>query len=245
MPRIWRVAIVEQHTLVRRGLMSLLSASPGVRLAASVAEPGALAAALAEAAPAEPAGPAPRLDVVVLGLPARSDETHDTVVEEACGLARVLIVADFTDGRPVAAALRAGAHGCVGRMSAEDELLGAVDTVARGGIHVDPVLADHLHAELRQPWAAAPPTLARREIETLRWLAAGLTHRQIARRMALTEATVSTYVKRIRNKLGVGNKADLTRKAFELGLLPGPEAQRPASGTTDPSPHDVRKTAAA
>jgi ATP/maltotriose-dependent transcriptional regulator MalT len=50
--------------------------------------------------------------------------------------------------------------------------------------------------------------------------AAGLTHRQIARRMMLTEATVSTYVKRIRNKLGVGNKADLTRKAFELGLFP-------------------------
>ncbi|MEK8143043.1 LuxR C-terminal-related transcriptional regulator [Streptomyces sp. M10(2022)] len=41
----------------------------------------------------------------------------------------------------------------------------------------------------------------------------------MARRMDLTEATVSTYVKRIRNKLNVGNKADLTRKAIELGLL--------------------------
>ncbi|MFI0895572.1 LuxR C-terminal-related transcriptional regulator [Streptomyces sp. NPDC020983] len=242
MPRILRVAIVEQHTLVRRGLMSLLSASPRIRVATSVAGPGDLAGALAAATPAEPAGAAPQLDVVVLGLSARSDEAHDTVVEEARGLGRVLVVADFTDGRPVAAALRAGAHGCVGRMSAEDELLGAVDTVARGGIHVDPALAGHLHAELRQPWAADPPALARREIETLRWLAAGLTHRQIARRMALTEATVSTYVKRIRNKLGVGNKAELTRKAFELGLLPGPEEQRPAA---DPSPGGVRKPAAA
>ncbi|CAG6394674.1 response regulator transcription factor [Streptomyces cocklensis] len=242
MPRIWRVAIVEQHALVRRGLTSLLSTSPRTRLAASVAEPGELAVALAEAAPAEPLGPAPHLDVIVLGRAARSDGTHDKVVEEVCGLGRVLVVADFADGRPVAAVLRAGAHGCVSRLSEEEDLLGAVETVARGGIHVDPALAGHFHAELRQPRAAAPPELARREVETLRWLAAGLTHRQIARRMELTEATVSTYVKRIRNKLGVGNKADLTRKAFELGVLPDPEEQRSTAG---PRPRGVRDPAAA
>lgn len=61
--------------------------------------------------------------------------------------------------------------------------------------------------------------LAPRESEALGWLAVGLTHRQIAGHMGLTEATVSTYVKRIRSKLNVGNKADLTRAAIELGLL--------------------------
>jgi DNA-binding NarL/FixJ family response regulator len=243
MPRIWHVAIVEQHALVRRGLTSLLSASPRTRLAASVAEPGELADALAKSGPAEPAGPEPCLDVVVLGLSARSDGTRKEVVEEVRGLGRVLVVADFTDGGPVAAALRAGAHGCVSRLSDEGELLSAVETVARGGIHVDPVLAGHFHAELRRPrTAAAPPELARREVETLRWLAAGLTHRQIARRMALTEATVSTYVKRIRSKLGVGNKADLTRKAFELGVLRDPEEEQPTAG---PHPRPVRDPAAA
>jgi DNA-binding NarL/FixJ family response regulator len=229
MPRIWRVAVIEQHNLVRRGLVSLLSASPRTRLAAAVAEPGALGAALVDvtSASTEPVAAAPHPDVIVLGLSAQGDEEQRKAVEEVRGLGRVLVVADFADGRPVAAALRAGAHGCVSRAAEEDELLGALDTVARGGIHVDPVLAGQLHAELRQPRPAAPPALARREVETLRWLAAGLTHRQIARRMALTEATVSTYVKRIRNKLGVGNKADLTRKAFELGLLHGTEGQQP------------------
>jgi DNA-binding NarL/FixJ family response regulator len=143
----------------------------------------------------------------------------------------------------VTAALRAGAHGCVSRQADETELLTAVATVADGGVHVSPELAERLHRELRQPQAGAPPALARREIETLRWLAAGLTHRQIARRMALTEATVSTYVKRIRNKLGVGNKADLTRKAFELGLFPEDD-RPPSSDGEDAAGHRVTSPAA-
>jgi DNA-binding CsgD family transcriptional regulator len=56
------------------------------------------------------------------------------------------------------------------------------------------------------------PVLAPRELETATLLAQGLTHRQISRRMGLTEATVSTYVKRLRAKLNVGNKAELTKK---------------------------------
>lgn len=91
--------------------------------------------------------------------------------------------------------------------------------MAAGGVYVDAVLASRLHTELRRPSAQPTSPLARRELETLRWIAAGLTHGQIARRMDLTEATVSTYVKRIRSKLNVGNKADLTRKAIQLGLL--------------------------
>ncbi|MBY8889480.1 LuxR C-terminal-related transcriptional regulator, partial [Streptomyces sp. PTM05] len=54
----------------------------------------------------------------------------------------------------------------------------------------------------------------------------GLTHSQVARRMSLAETTVNTYVKRIRSKLNLGNKADLTRKAVQLGLLDETDAAR-------------------
>ncbi|RSM62104.1 hypothetical protein DMB66_22730 [Actinoplanes sp. ATCC 53533] len=56
-----------------------------------------------------------------------------------------------------------------------------------------------------------------REIETLRWIASGFTHAQIATRMGLSTTTVDTYAKRIRAKLNVSNKAELTRVAIELG----------------------------
>ncbi|GAA3885515.1 hypothetical protein GCM10022243_57930 [Saccharothrix violaceirubra] len=61
--------------------------------------------------------------------------------------------------------------------------------------------------------------LSRREVETVRHIGQGLTHRQIARRMGLTEATVSTYVKRIRGKLNVTNKAELVLRAMAFGYL--------------------------
>jgi DNA-binding NarL/FixJ family response regulator len=230
MPDTARIAVIEHHSLLRRGLESLLPGLPAARLVAVLAEPEELYAA----------GPA---DVVLLGPAPEAEGTLEEVVGELAALGRVLVVAEFALSGSVTAALRAGAHGCVSRQADETELLTAVATVADGGVHVSPELAERLHRELRQPQAGAPPALARREIETLRWLAAGLTHRQIARRMALTEATVSTYVKRIRNKLGVGNKADLTRKAFELGLFPEDD-RPPSSDGEDAAGHRVTSPAA-
>jgi DNA-binding CsgD family transcriptional regulator len=65
----------------------------------------------------------------------------------------------------------------------------------------------------------AADTLSPREQEALHHIARGLTHAQAARRMGISQTTVDTYIKRIRFKLGPGNKADLTRRAVELGYL--------------------------
>lgn len=207
MPPISQIAIVEHHGLVRRGLESLLVGSPLLSLVAVVAEPPQLDSANLP------------VDVVVFGPSRWAEQSLEEAVGELAAFARVLVIVDSDDRHLVTVALRAGAYGCVTRQADDDELLRAIDTVACGGVHIAAGLAPRLREELRQGFISPPPTLARREVETLRWIAAGLTHGQIARRMALTEATVSTYVKRIRNKLNVGNKADLTRKAIELGLL--------------------------
>ena len=131
----------------------------------------------------------------------------------------VLLIKEF-EARQLSGAIRAGAFGCVGGEVDEEELLLAVRTVERGGIHVSPSLSELLRTELRA--SAARPAramLGPRETEALSWLAAGLTHREIASRMGLTEASVNTYVKRVRNKVNARNKAELTRLAIELGLL--------------------------
>lgn len=206
MPHTSQIAVVEYYDLVRRGLENLLSSSPPLRVVAVVAEPREL----------DPAGPPP--DVIVFGPSPKGEKSLSQLIGELTPRGRVLVMSEFADWQLVAGALRVGAYGCVTRRADDDELLRAVGTVALGGLHVAPGLAARLHTEL-QLAVSPPPVLARREAETLGLLAAGLTHGQIARRMNLTEATVSTYVKRIRNKLNVGNKADLTRKAIELGLL--------------------------
>ncbi len=71
--------------------------------------------------------------------------------------------------------------------------------------------------------------LAPREMETLVLIVRGFTQAQAAVRMGVSATTVDTYMRRIRNKLGAGNKADLTRRALELGLIKPLRARPEAS----------------
>ncbi|AEW94682.1 MULTISPECIES: response regulator transcription factor [Streptomycetaceae] len=217
------IAIIEAQSLVRHGLERVLSADPRHVVVSAVTDRG------------EFQGAGERPDVILYGPPRDCAEEPRESVAELAGHGKVLVMHDFPGSFSVLDTIRAGALGCVTKEISVRELLVAVRTVGAGGYHVSPELAPRLHAELNRPARPEPRVLARRELETLRWLADGLTHGQIARRMGLTEATVSTYVKRIRSKLDVGNKADLTRTAIELGLLRCGERRTavpaPVSGT--------------
>jgi DNA-binding NarL/FixJ family response regulator len=116
-------------------------------------------------------------------------------------------------------AVQGGVHALISREPDTAELLHAVRTARRGGLYVAPELLRAVVDAARPRAGNRPHELTRREIEALRYLAEGYTHRQISRRMGLTETTVSTYVKRIRHKLHAGNKAELTRRAMELGYV--------------------------
>ena len=98
--------------------------------------------------------------------------------------------------------------------------VGEVDLLDRCGADADVVVLDLLRpADAAALSAAGPGHLAPREVETLRWMVRGFTQAQIAARMGLSEATVNTYAKRIRAKLNASNKAELIRRAIELGHL--------------------------
>ncbi|MEV0279356.1 response regulator transcription factor [Streptomyces sp. NPDC050610] len=221
--------IIEHRNLVRHGLERVLSQSPRLDVIAALER---VQDFTFDASGRDGSG-AP--DVILFGPPScDGGPDPEPLAKTVTGLAArgpVLVVSEFSGPYRLLDAIRAGALGCVTGEVDDAELLRAVETVVGGGFHLSPTLAPRLHAELRQPSAAEPRSLARRELETLRLLAEGLTHSQIGRRMGLTEATVSTYVKRIRTKLNVGNKADLTRTAIELGLLREPWAQ---TGTAVP-----------
>ncbi|MEV0699390.1 response regulator transcription factor [Saccharopolyspora sp. NPDC050389] len=131
---------------------------------------------------------------------------------------RVLVVLPEQAAAQVPELLRAGALGFIGDGCDDQEFYDALGVVARGAVYV----ASGSRAALIGGGAPAEPAqqvLTRREQEVLRWIADGYTHSQAARRMGLSGATVDTYVKRIRAKLEVRNKAELTRKAIELGVV--------------------------
>ena len=227
MNAVSRIAIVGHSDLVRNGLEHILAACPEFEVFVGGANGARIADAVSAAAGPGRAEP-DDLPVILLGP--RPGQDGDGVGTEASISAlsefgRVLLIGDFLEANQLTGAIRAGAFGCVCGDVDEEELLLAIRTVVRGGMHISPSLSPLLHSELRAPGNPQPAMLAPRETETLGWLAVGLTHREIAGRMGLTEATVSTYVKRIRSKLNARNKVELTRVAIELGLL---DLERPA-----------------
>jgi DNA-binding NarL/FixJ family response regulator len=199
---VFRVAVIAGQPVSRAGLEKLASDDPGMTVAAAVASVAELGG-----------GP---YDVVVLDLPGLDTAALETIAEVATA-GPSLVSAAWEGGPSLLGAMRAGARGCIGRFTEQQDVRDAVHVVARGGVYVCPRLTERFQLELASRGDDEAGGLTPREIETLRFIASGFTHAQIAVRMGLTTATVDTYAKRIRAKLNAGNKAELTRVAIELG----------------------------
>jgi DNA-binding NarL/FixJ family response regulator len=203
-----QVAIVDDHPLARRGMASILDEAGDITITRSTASPVEL---LASAQPEEVA------DVVLLDLYHGDDEPCLPIVAELRTVMKVLVVSASARPADVLGAIRAGANGYVTKLADPSMLVSAVRTVAAGGFALSSQLADILQAELVGARSDEPvPTspLSPREEQALTLIARGFTHAQTATRMGVSKATVDTYVERIRAKLQVGNKAELTRAAL-------------------------------
>ncbi|MEV5898261.1 response regulator transcription factor [Nonomuraea fuscirosea] len=200
-----RIAVIDDHELIRHGLEYLLHRSDDLKVVLQGADLGDLRGSDLDH------------DVLVLDLYLATDRPCVAEIRELSAVTRVLIVS--ASGRPadVLAAIRAGANGYVTKDAPAELVVNAVRTVAAGGFYLSAGLADILQNELEAPGGAgsAPPRLSEREEQTLSYIAQGFTHAQIARRLQISKATVDTYVERIRSKLQVGNKAQLTRAALD------------------------------
>jgi DNA-binding NarL/FixJ family response regulator len=206
-----RLAIVDDHPLARRGVESVLAGLEDLTVIASVGTVAEL--------------PDPRtLDLVILDLYLADGVPCTDAVRALRPHTRVLVLSASRVPADVVAVIRAGANGYLTKSAEPEMLVSSVQTVATGGFALSAELADILQAELAAPAASATPAkkpdkaaeLSPREREALGYIARGYTHAQTATRMAVTKATVDTYVERIRAKLQLGNKAELTRAAIDL-----------------------------
>lgn len=198
--------LVDEQAVARIGVENVLAPHPDIKLVASVKEMAELDLSDAD------------VDVVILGTEDGNIARALAALPIRCALVMICTAVDSVDA--VAKALRHGAVGMVSRTADPAELVFAIDAVTRGASYICPELVAAASSGAEAARSREKPVLAPRELETATLLAQGLTHRQISRRMGLTEATVSTYVKRLRGKLGAGNKAELTRRVIELGYVP-------------------------
>ncbi len=141
------------------------------------------------------------------------------------------------DPEQVRAALRAGVRAVVSTSAELEEVRMALRVARAGGGY----LCRSSSARLRREATMPAHRLARRERETLDFIAQGLTHAETARMLGVAESTVHSYVTRLRGKLTAGNTADLTRHALVLRQArpaesPGPAARTRARRQHRPAP---------
>ncbi|HMQ34169.1 MAG TPA: response regulator transcription factor [Chloroflexaceae bacterium] len=218
-----RILLVDDQTLVRQGIKTLLELEDDLRVVATAAN-GREAIAAAEAA---------RPDVVLMDV--RMPEL-DGVAATRELLSRhpglgVIILTTFDDDEYVFEGLKAGARGYMLKDTSSDEIVAAVRAVAAGAALIQPSIARKVVAEfsrlaagLPAPQAPAAPAalaepLTEREAEVLRALAAGLSNREIAERLVITEGTVKNHVSSLLAKLGVRDRTQAVLKGQALGLL--------------------------
>lgn len=213
--RTIRIIVADDHTLIRRGIVSLLDAQSDMEV---VAEAGSGREALLQAQ-------AVTADVILMDITMPDGNGLDATREigRACPGARVLILTVHDREDYLFQALRVGASGYILKGADTQDLLSAVRSIYRGGVYLYPtvtkkVLADYLRRIDRGEDRASYDNLSEREREVLTLIAQGKTTREIAASLYISPHTVQTHRDHIMEKLDLHRKAELIKYAIRTGL---------------------------
>lgn len=214
-----RIALADDHHLIRSGLKLLLGCSEAIEIVGEAAD-GAAALVLAEEL-------APDILLLDLAMPGMDGLECLRQLNQRCLKTRVIVLTMYEDENYVLEAMLAGAHGYVQKSSIDTELFQAIENVAAGKIHLKEAAAKSMLAMLlveRQKSVppAIPVSLSPREQEVLRLYARGFSLREIGEQLGLSTKTVDTYKTRIMEKLGLDKKSELISYAMQQGLFEKP-----------------------
>ncbi len=209
-----RIVIVDDQTLVRKGLASLLALVPDLEVVGTAADGRAALALVAAQLP----------DVVLMDvrMPGMNGIAATREIRAGHPNIRVIVLTTFDNDEYVFESLRAGAAGYLLKTADPDHLAAAIRTVHAGGSVLDPAVAQKVLHRAAYPGAAEPALAKRltsREREVLNLVAQGVANAEIAARLCLAEGTVRNHVSHILGKLGARDRAHAARLAVEWGLV--------------------------
>jgi DNA-binding NarL/FixJ family response regulator len=190
-----RVLVVDDHHLVRAGLITLLQAAADIEVAGEAAD-GQQALEVAVAA-------SPDVVLMDLSMPVMDGVSATRALLNELPETRVVALTSFSDRQRVTDILAAGATGYVLKDSRPDDLLAAVRAAAGGHVPLDPRVASALLPTRERPLTEQ---LSDREKQVLRLVAAGLANKQIARRLGIAESTVKVHTGNIFRRIGVTDR---------------------------------------
>jgi DNA-binding NarL/FixJ family response regulator len=213
-----RVLIVDDQTLVRQGIGSLLELADGIQVVGE-AEDGAQALArIAELAP----------DVVLLDLrmPVLDGIGTLEALRREPNAPPCLILTTFDDDDAVIEGLRAGAKGYLLKDVTLEHLVGAIEALAEGRTMIAPAVTERVLRAVdafgpSRHGFSQPERLTGRETEVLRLMAGGYSNREIAAALDVSEGTIKNHVSSVLSKLGVRDRTRAVLKALDAGWLRG------------------------
>ena len=207
-----RVLIADDHPVVREGVRRILQGAAEVEVVGEAARGDEALEAVRKLKP----------DVLILdiGMPGPSYLEVLAALPAACAGTRALILSAQPEEEYAVRALKGGATGYLTKGYAPPDLVEAVRRIAAGHRYVTRELAEQLALGVVEGAAKAPhETLSNREFEVFRFLAGGLSLKEIGARMGVSPKTVSSFRARVLEKMGVKTNADLVRYAVEHRLV--------------------------
>lgn len=210
-----RILLVDDHDIVRLGLMTLLNDQPDMEV---IGEASTAAEAVRAAIMLQP-------DVILMDirLPGEGGIEAARQVTRNVPNCKVVMLTSFADDELVVRAIRAGAVGYVLKQVGNEELLRAIRAAARGEALLDPSTTARLLSRVREAERKADEDafrdLSDREMDVLVHLAKGKTNAEIGALLNLSEKTVGNYVSKMFEKLQLSNRIELAAYAYEHHLF--------------------------
>ncbi|MFB9840192.1 helix-turn-helix transcriptional regulator [Actinoallomurus acaciae] len=206
------VILLDNGSLVMQGALKVLESADRHFSVTSVIHPAGVQRHLT----------ARETEILIVGLPHTVDEEFLAHVRAWSRSVLVLAISGGAGHHQVAALFASGVHGYLDMDAGPEALFAALALIAEERFF----LSSHANGDLfgfgaeepAPPPPVVPGDLTEREIQVLRLVADGWTHKEISRRLGLAKATVDTYVQRIRQKLGLRNKAELIRAAVRYDI---------------------------
>lgn len=223
-----RIVVVDDHPLLRQGIVHVLSGEPDLRV---VGEGGSADEAIRLAADLRP-------DVLLLDVNMPGGGLHALErIAASCPAMAVLVVSVHDDEETVAAALRKGARGYAQKGIDRRELIATVRSLHRGDHYVSPSLAVRLLADAKTDGRARRAgdrlrELTVRETQILHHIAQGLSNKQIGAKLSLSEKTIKHYVTNVLQKLQVSNR--IAAALIATGSARLDPADEPRRAPSDP-----------
>ena len=208
-----RVLVVEDHNVVRQGLVALLNLVEGIQVVGEAAD--------GEEAVTQFRSQRPDVTLIDLRLPKLSGVEVIQQVRAESPQARFVVLTTYDGDEDIYRALKSGAKAYLLKGMSTEELITTIREVHAGRSHIPAAIAERLAERM------GTEDLTPREAEVLEQIVSGKSNKEIASELAITEATVKTHINTLLSKLGVADRTQAATAAIRRGIVPFESLRKP------------------